>query len=179
MGRFVSKRKPVEPPPVIQDLAERKKKARELGERTDRQGRIIMSIENTMAQCNCDREEAIERLTVQAKMYRMSGMVVAPLRQRSGGPGLVYFVEAVGTDLVKIGFSRDLARRFSALQAHGGATLRLLAAVPGTEKRERAIHKRFAGDRAHGEWFKRTPQLSARIDRARERHPLPNWASLE
>ncbi len=43
--------------------------------------------------------------------------------------------------------------------------LRILAKTEGSRTQERAYHARFAAIRLHGEWFERTPEIEAEIER--------------
>lgn len=63
------------------------------------------------------------------------------------GEGFLYVVEAVGTDIIKIGFSTNPERRIRGLygQIPLGSTPRLLIKTPGTLWQERALHKQLAG----------------------------------
>lgn len=65
----------------------------------------------------------------------------------------VYFVEAIGVGLIKIGITHDIERRMRVLRANSPVPLALLAAIPGTLFDERRLHDQFARERAHGEWF--------------------------
>lgn len=61
------------------------------------------------------------------------------------GEGFIYVAEMVGTDVVKIGFSLDPAKRMSSLGFFGKA--RLLAAVPGTWAQEKELHRTLCAAR--------------------------------
>jgi len=74
--------------------------------------------------------------------------------------GRVYFVAQVEGGPIKIGFSRNLHGRLSALQLSNATELKLLLAIHGTLETEKEFHKRFAFCRLHGEWFKPHPQLT-------------------
>lgn len=80
--------------------------------------------------------------------------------------GLVYFIEAVGADRVKIGFtSGDPARRAQKLQTACPFPLRVLASYPGSTVDEAALHERFAAARAvpATEWFHLTSEIRSHI----------------
>jgi hypothetical protein len=79
----------------------------------------------------------------------------------SSRPELVYFIEAVGLDLIKICYARDIRKRMRRLSTGCPAPLRLLGTFPGGLEIERHYHKRLAACRAHGEWFRRSPALDA------------------
>lgn len=75
------------------------------------------------------------------------------------GP-LVYFVAGI-PGYVKIGFSTNLAKRLENLRCSSPVPLTVLAAIRGSVAMERDLHARFAADRAHGEWFKRSKAIDA------------------
>lgn len=71
---------------------------------------------------------------------------------------LVYFVEALKLDLVKIGKTAFLERRFTELQAANAAEIYLVGIIPcitleEVTKLERELHRRFSSSQAHDEWF--------------------------
>lgn len=78
-------------------------------------------------------------------------------------PYKVYFIEAVGLDLIKIGFANNIASRLASLQTASPVTLRLLGTVPGGRALERFYHDCFSDQRARGEWFRRCPELDKYI----------------
>ena len=95
---------------------------------------------------------------------------MAARKRRTGAIGVVYFVEAEGCGLIKIGFTeRPFARRFGQLRAQSPVSLRGLGTIKGGIELERALHERFAGDWSHGEWFRATVQLRPYV--ASESHP--------
>ena len=73
----------------------------------------------------------------------------------------VYFVQIPSSGAVKIGFSRDVARRFEALQTASPEELVFLGAVRGGIGDEQKIHARFSATRVRGEWFSPSPDLLA------------------
>lgn len=66
---------------------------------------------------------------------------------------LVYFIHAEGTDLVKIGWTSDLDRRFDQLQTASPHTLHLLGVHVGPREVETIYHRDLAPYRQRGEWF--------------------------
>ncbi len=70
---------------------------------------------------------------------------------RMSWDGCVYFLECDG--FTKIGFTKNLRKRLSALQLCNPKPIRFLAILPGDRKLETALHKRFADHRSSGEWF--------------------------
>lgn len=80
---------------------------------------------------------------------------------------MIYFVQADGTDLVKIGFTRsDPLKRVGELQTGCPHRLTLLATIQGSEQDEASWHRDFASDRATGEWFKMSWRMCLAIARA-------------
>lgn len=71
----------------------------------------------------------------------------------------VYFIQEGDSGPVKIGFSRDVARRLGELQRQAKAPLRLLVSFEGTRRDEAALHTRFADHRLFGEWFHPAAEL--------------------
>ncbi|MGO4171590.1 GIY-YIG nuclease family protein [Bosea sp. TAF32] len=66
----------------------------------------------------------------------------------------VYVIEAqIG--LIKIGCSRWPAKRAAMVSAHSPCPVRLVAVLDGGHPFERELHRRFAGSRGHGEWFRK------------------------
>jgi len=97
--------------------------------------------------------------------------------RRSVDRDVVYFVEAASVSLVKIGVADDPRARFRSLVTMNAAPVRLVALMPGRKSQERELHRRFATQRAHGEWFKLSKQLTVVISEMRERYGLPGWAT--
>jgi hypothetical protein len=65
----------------------------------------------------------------------------------------VYFLEAIGVNRVKIGWSRSLAARQKNIQACCPVPLQVIHTESGEKPREQALHLQFANDRCNGEWF--------------------------
>lgn len=80
-------------------------------------------------------------------------------------PPCVYFAFDPAAARVKIGTTRSLPRRFRQVELSVGRPLRLLLTLPGDERVERALHRRFASDRrARTEWFDASPALLTHIN---------------
>lgn len=85
---------------------------------------------------------------------------------------MVYFIEAVGAGLVKIGFTDgDPMDRLKQLQTGCPHALRLRGVLEGDQSAERAMHQQFAHLREGGEWFKFTIELEVYVGLARWFHP--------
>lgn len=79
-------------------------------------------------------------------------------------PGHIYFIQAESGGLVKIGWATCPKTRMARMQAHGPLKLVLLHSEPGNGKDEAALHRQFAVDRRHGEWFEPTAGILAHIE---------------
>jgi len=67
---------------------------------------------------------------------------------------MIYFIEAAGTDLVKVGYAIDAAKRLRDHQIGCPLKLQLIAAFDGGPALERRAHKAL-GKSSRGEWFPR------------------------
>lgn len=76
-------------------------------------------------------------------------------------PRVIYFIEAGDVGPIKIGIATDVSTRLKSLQATNPTPLRVLAAVAGTMKDERDLHRRFASERLNGEWFRGDGEVRA------------------
>lgn len=87
-----------------------------------------------------------------------AGLVILRTRPQSG---FVYVVGLRGFDMAKIGYSTDPERRVAQLESGAGMTggMVLLAQIPGTPPHERRLHRRFAGRRLFGEWFRLSGEI--------------------
>lgn len=84
----------------------------------------------------------------------------------------VYFIRAAD-GLIKIGVSKDVRRRFATLQQDCGDVLELIGLMPGTHATEMTLHRLFAEDRDHGEWFQPSERLRDFIEEnAQDEAPL-------
>lgn len=68
--------------------------------------------------------------------------------------GVIYFIEAEGLGLVKIGFSRNLSKRLRVLRASSPVPLLLIKTVRASIQTEQALIAVFSKYNAHHEWFK-------------------------
>lgn len=73
----------------------------------------------------------------------------------------IYFIEAVGMDRVKIGYTVNPARRFVGMLTSSPAPLSLLGCMPGGPQKEAQLHAQLAEHRLHGEWFRMVPAVMA------------------
>lgn len=75
---------------------------------------------------------------------------------------MIYFIEAVGADAVKIGFTKheDVDRRVKQIQIASPFVIRMLGRAAGCRRVERGLHARFKADRLRGEWFRKSEELA-------------------
>lgn len=79
--------------------------------------------------------------------------------------GFVYFIQdAVHGGKIKIGFSTNPARRVESIQSVNPNMMKVLGTLPGSERMERELHKRFKRLRRHGEWFAPEEELLTYIE---------------
>ncbi len=87
---------------------------------------------------------------------------------RSINPKRLYFMRAIGTDLIKIGCSREPEKRLKELVRVSPIPLDIVLMVPGGHAEEWLIHRTFKSCKSHSEWFHSTAQLEALIISLRE-----------
>jgi hypothetical protein len=120
---------------------------------------------------NRAREEVRERQELE-RVLRACGY------ERDNSVMLSYFVQADGTDRVKIGQSGSIKQRVRSLQTQSPIPLTLLFV---TRMSEAVLHDYFAESRLHGEWFRITPTLEAMIAYGLRHGDLPprnKWEAL-
>lgn len=86
------------------------------------------------------------------------------LAASDGTDGYVYFIAAEGVPRIKIGWSRTLANaraRARHLEIGSPVRLGLVTLMPGSQRDERKMHRRFAHLRDRGEWFVSDDELRA------------------
>jgi hypothetical protein len=103
-----------------------------------------------------DAEEAV--YLAQAQQF------VKEWEQKEAVPQFVYFIAAEDGP-VKIGVATKPKNRLKELQTSHHQRLAILATCDGDVELEKAYHKRFAAHRLSGEWFERSPEIQAEIDR--------------
>lgn len=79
-------------------------------------------------------------------------------KQRAEGDSFVYVLYAEDSGLTKIGFSTRVNKRVNEISRMSGATLKMIAKIPGTRELEVELHHKYGGFRAHGEWFMLRPE---------------------
>lgn len=73
----------------------------------------------------------------------------------------VYLIQSIDGGPVKIGSAFSAAARMGEIQRMSPVPLRVVATIPGGYATETALHRRFATDRLHGEWFTPSESLFA------------------
>jgi hypothetical protein len=76
----------------------------------------------------------------------------------------VYFAKVANGNRLKIGLSRDPRTRVKILSIGSPVKLVLYYARPGDRQMETRLHRRFAADRLHGEWFRVSEDILHWID---------------
>lgn len=87
-----------------------------------------------------------------------------PWRANAGGypdSECVYFIEAVGSGRVKIGWTKSLLLRLDALTPGCPYPLKVLATIAGSRKEEIKYHHRFVKYHLINEWFRYEGELKA------------------
>lgn len=72
---------------------------------------------------------------------------------------IVYFIKDEVTSLIKIGYTTNIVRRFSALSTGMPGRLSIIRILFGTSLCEKEFHEVFAADRVSGEWFSFNPKM--------------------
>ncbi len=88
---------------------------------------------------------------------------------RRGRRNTIYFVERVTDNAVKIGWTGDVMRRVAELRKETGSGIEIIACVPGDQRDEAGLHKRFRDARIAGEWFLPTNELKSYVASLRVR----------
>jgi excisionase family DNA binding protein len=73
--------------------------------------------------------------------------------------GFVYFIQAESGGLIKIGTALDPLVRLINLQSGSPLRLVILGCLRGGRTLEQALHREFAGQRQHFEWFEPNPAI--------------------
>ena len=76
--------------------------------------------------------------------------------------GLIYFIEAIGGDAIKIGYTQqDPFDRIRSLQTGNHCVLQVIGVIPGPQRLENKIHRTIGKEkRLSGEWFQREAALA-------------------
>jgi len=77
--------------------------------------------------------------------------------------GYVYIIHAISTNRIKIGFTTKPTERLKSLQTACPFPLQMLACWPGSEAREKRVHRYLKQFRQVGEWFEVPPFIGYQI----------------
>lgn len=75
------------------------------------------------------------------------------VNQRLRKPTYLYVIGEPGSTTVKIGMTIDPTERLQQIQRMSPLKIEVLWARPASYSLERALHRHFAAQRSHGEWF--------------------------
>lgn len=117
---------------------------------------------------------AFYELRVRHRIEDLVRATCAPALETTPPDGLtnVYFIEALGLNVCKIGKANSIAKRMKDLQPASGARLILLAYLHAPAAEERRLHVKFKDERSHGEWFNISPRLRRFINKTRKTLPI-------
>lgn len=82
----------------------------------------------------------------------------------------VYFVQAIGVGLIKIGYSENLRKRVFDLRNGSPTPIALLAHMPGGRSEEYQLHSHLYAHRHRGEWFRPHELVLAAAKYARDNY---------
>jgi hypothetical protein len=102
----------------------------------------------------------LTRATPRAHPGRQVPKQQAPRRRARLKTGYVYIMQSVGLTHIKIGSSRNPDRRRRTFATGNSLPLQILREIPSQDapRLERELHRRFAQDRLHGDWFDLPPE---------------------
>lgn len=82
-------------------------------------------------------------------------------------PGHIYFLFAPDLMRIKVGFTRDVERRFNSLLNASPCELELIGSARGAPRVEDALLCFLRPDQVKGEWFNATPRVVDAVEVAR------------
>lgn len=88
---------------------------------------------------------------------------------------MIYFIEAVGANAVKVGYAANVGVRIKYLQTGCPFELRILKIIEGSRQDEAALHRKWWQAHLRGEWFTLS-KLRAEI--VAETSPIPTVIPL-
>ena len=66
---------------------------------------------------------------------------------------MICFIQNTQDKAIKIGYSKDAKKRLAGLQSASSSEMILLGTIPGGLEHKGELHRRFARQRLHDEWF--------------------------
>lgn len=91
---------------------------------------------------------------------------------------MIYALEAVGTEFIKIGISNNVGRRITEIQNGLPMDVNILAIVDWPHAEERRIHVYLDGSWQRGEWFRRSSDVEHIISLMRDPDGLAKWIAI-
>jgi hypothetical protein len=74
--------------------------------------------------------------------------------------GCIYFVEAIGLDLIKIGYTANIVKRLATIQTYCPAPISIVLVMPGDIVEEKRLHTRcFRMFNVSGEWYRKNDRI--------------------
>lgn len=113
----------------------------------------IAGVERHLTADGYDSSDLVWR-SEECEIYNMS-----PWKMFDNREDCVYFLHAIGTDRVKIGWAAILGSRINTIAAGCPFPLRVLGTTPGRAEVESILHQRFSHLRVHNEWFLLTREI--------------------
>jgi len=96
-----------------------------------------------------------------ARLFNLPLQAICNVSQQSA----VYFIEDLSLDRIKIGHSKALKKRFSAIKTANSTHLKTIGTIPGGKHLEAKLHSDFALLRLKGgEWFHATQGLKSFVE---------------
>lgn len=130
-------------------------------------GLVCRTLEKVMPLCRDDpdflanlesQREAIEKA--------FAGFDPPPTKFKMPPPNFIVYFVGGETGPVKIGWTQQpIKARLKCIQNGSPVKLHVLATANRHRIAEKHYHRQFAAHRLHGEWFERSPEIQAEIDR--------------
>lgn len=92
---------------------------------------------------------------------------------------MIYFAQAGRAGPIKIGSTRDLAKRMAAFAVDNHEVVALLCSVEGDQPLEKRIHRLLRPHRVKGEWFRPSSEIVELVAIARSGDLLEHVATME
>lgn len=90
-----------------------------------------------------------------------------------GDHELVYFMEAIGSNRIKIGITDSLHSRLTLVKTYSPFPVVIIGCMYGYRELEDEIHHKFRHIRKNGEWFEGTQELRNYIDHVTDGEVFP------
>lgn len=92
---------------------------------------------------------------------------------------MIYFIITECENIVKIGVTTDVEKRFESIQTVSPLPVKIAAVCDGGLKAEKALHKHFAYCNCHHEWFYVEQELKCLIEYVIKNEKLPTQFIIE